>query len=147
MYTVLKLRAKAHQQVHPDGKQALVLAAANAFVFATHLRCANHLKDNVTDQLQKQLPENVIKEIIFGNSSEKGLVHATNKEFDDNWDNLEKAAFKWFASNVAPVICDNMRSELLQDLQIEDEKDTQNNSESLNALVKRYVPRYFAIRQ
>ena len=69
------------------------------------------------------------------------------------WDNLDKVykpkpvAFTWFASNVAPVICDNMRSELLQDLQIEDEKDTQNNSESLNALVKRYVPRYFAIRQ
>jgi len=61
------------------------------------------------------------------------------------WDNLEKVykpkpvAFTWFASNVAPVIHENMRSELLHDLQIEDEKYTQNNSESLNALVKHYV--------
>ena len=86
---------------------------------------------------------------IFGNSNEKGLIHATHKEFDEKllilqkrWNNLEivyrpnPTVFKWFST---PVIRENMRSELLQNLQIEDEKYTQNNSESLNALVKRYV--------
>ena len=40
---------------------------------------------------------------------------------------------------MASVICENVRSELLQNLQIKEEKYTQNNSESLNALIKRYV--------
>ena len=31
-----------------DGEQALSNAAAGAFPFATHLRCANHLRDNIT---------------------------------------------------------------------------------------------------
>ena len=47
-----------------DGEQALSTAAADAFPFATHLRCANHLKDNITSHLHKQLlPEAVIKVI------------------------------------------------------------------------------------
>ena len=106
--------------------------------------------------MRKQLlPEKVVNEVvydIFGNSNEKRLIHATHKEFDEKllilqkrWNNLEivyrpnPSVFKWFSSNIAPVIRENMRSELLQNLQIEDEKYTQNNSESLNALVKRYV--------
>ena len=32
-----------------DGEQAIVNAAKEAFPFAVHLRCANHLKDNITD--------------------------------------------------------------------------------------------------
>ena len=67
-----------------DGEQALSNAAADAFPFATHLRCTNHLRDNVTAHLRKQLlPEAVIKEVlndIFSTASEKGLIHAT-----DNW--------------------------------------------------------------
>ena len=48
-----------------DGEQALSAAAANAFPFATHLQCANHLKDNIMAHLHKQLlPESVIKEIL-----------------------------------------------------------------------------------
>ena len=139
-----------------DGEQALVQAAAGAFPFATHLRCANHLKDNITDHLRKQLlPENVVKEIIydiFGTSTERGLIHASNKDFDGKllllqrrWDELEKiykpnpCVFTWFTGNMVSVIRENMRSELLEDLQLEEEKYTQNKSESLNALVKRYV--------
>ena len=38
-----------------DGEQALPNAAADAFPFATHLRCANHLKDNISAYLHKQL--------------------------------------------------------------------------------------------
>lgn len=98
-----------------DGEQALSNAAANAFPFATHLRCANHLRDNITTHLHKQLlPEAIIKEVlndIFGTASEKGLIHASEKEFDDKmkllqkrWDLLEKqhkannatVVFKWF---------------------------------------------------
>ena len=60
-----------------DGEQALVQAAADAFPFLTHLRCANYLKDNISDHLRKQLlPENVVKEIIydvFVTSTERGL--------------------------------------------------------------------------
>ena len=101
-----------------DGEKALILAAADAFPFATHLRCANHLKD---DHLRKQLlPEKVVNEVvydIFGNSNEKGLMHATHKEFDEKllilqkrWNNLEMVyrpeptVFKWFSGNIASVI-------------------------------------------
>ena len=141
-----------------DGEQALSNATASAFPFATHLRCANHLRDNITTHLRKQLlPEAVIKEVlndIFGTASEKGLIHASEKEFDDKmkllqkrWDLLEKqhkatsaaVVFKWFRLHVAPIIRENMRCELLRDLGMEEEKYTQNNSESLNALAKRYV--------
>ena len=139
-----------------DGEQALYNAAAGAFPFATHLRCANHLRDNITTHLRKQLlPETVIKEVlndIFGTVSEKGLIHATEKEFEDKmkllqkrWDSLEKqhkpsaVVFRWFRIHIAPIIRENMRCELLRDLGIEEEKYTQNNSESLNALVKQYV--------
>ena len=84
-----------------DGEQALSAAAAEAFPFATHLRCANHLKDNITSHLHKQLlPESVIKEIlsdIFGTANEKGLIHALDGEFgakmkiiQKRWDSLEK---------------------------------------------------------
>ena len=45
--------------------------------------------------------------------------------------------FKWFRLHVPPIIRENMRCELLCDLGLEEEKYTQNNSESLNALVKR----------
>ena len=60
-----------------DGKQALSNEAADAFPFAIHLRCTNHLKDNITMHLRKQLlPECVVKEIlydIFGTATEKVL--------------------------------------------------------------------------
>ena len=139
-----------------DGEQALSNAAADAFPFAIHLRCTNHLKDNITMHLRKQLlPECVVKEIlsdIFGTATEKGLVHASNQDFDDKmklmqkrWNKLEKqykptpVVFKWFAANMASIIRENVRSELLQELGLEEERYTQNNSESLNALVKRFV--------
>ena len=47
--------------------------------------------------------------------------------------------FTWFTGNMVSVIRENMRSELLEDLQLEEEKYTQSKSESLNALVKHYV--------
>jgi len=69
-----------------DGEQALTAAAAEAFPFATHLRFANHLKDNIPAHLHKQLlPETVFKEIlsdIFGTASEKGLIHSSNVDFN-----------------------------------------------------------------
>ena len=139
-----------------DGEQALSAAAADAFPFATHLRCANHLKDNITTHLHKQLlPQSVVREIlndIFGTANEKGLIHSSDGDFNTKlkllqkrWELLEKpykatpVVYRWFALHYAPIIRDNMRSELLHDLGLEDEKYTQNNSESLNALVKRYV--------
>lgn len=138
---------------------AITNAASEAFPFAVHLRCANHLKDNniITDHLHKMLlPDAVVKEIlrdIFGTSTEKGLIHATAKEFDvklsvleNRWEILEKQhdittpkIFKWFRLHVAPIIHDNMNTELLQNLGVDEEKYTQNNSESVNAIIKRYV--------
>ena len=60
-----------------DGEQALSNAAADAFPFAIHLWCTNHLKDNITMHLQNQLlPECVVKEIlsdIFGTATEKAV--------------------------------------------------------------------------
>ena len=77
-----------------DGEQALSNAAATAFPFATHLRCANHLRDNIAIHLRKQLlPEAVIKEVLsdtFGTASEKGLIHASEKEFDNKMITIEK---------------------------------------------------------
>ena len=116
------------------------------------------MKDNIASQLQKKLlPQAVVKEVLndmFGNASEKGLISAPIEEFDAKlillqlrWERLEKehkpssspVVFKWFKIHVAPIIRDNMRSELLRDLGLKEEKYTQNCSESLNALVKRYV--------
>lgn len=97
-----------------DGEQAIVNAAKEAFPFAVHLRCANHLKDNITDHLRKLLlPDAVVKDVvrdIFSTSSERGLIHATAQEFDaklsvleKRWEVLEKEhdiitpkIFKWF---------------------------------------------------
>lgn len=139
-----------------DGEQALSSAAADAFPFAIHLLCANHLKDNNTVHLHKELlPESVVKEMpsdILGSSNEKGLIHSFNSNFDEKlkilqkrWGALEKGykvtpvVFRWFKLHIAPIICENVCTELLQDLGLEGEKYTQNNSESVNALVKRYV--------
>ena len=52
---------------------AITNAASEAFPFALHLRCANHLKDNITDRLRKMLlPDAVVKDVlrdIFGTCS------------------------------------------------------------------------------
>lgn len=113
------------------------------------------MKDNITAHLHKQLlPESVVKEIlndVFGTTNEKGLIHSSDGDFNtklkilqERWDLLEKpykatpVVYRWFVLHYAPIIRDNMRSELLHDLGLEEEKYTQNNSESLNALVKRY---------
>ena len=140
-----------------DGEQAITNAASEAFPFAVHLRCANHLKDNITDYLRKMLlPDAMVKDVlrdIFGTTSERGLIHATAREFDaklsvleKRWETLEKQhnittpkIFKWFRLHVAPIIRDNMNTELLQSLGVGGEKYTQNNSESVNAIIKRYV--------
>ena len=115
-----------------DGEQALSNALADAFPCAVHLQCANHLKDNIVAHLHEQLlPEAIVREVIndiFGTASEKGLLHASEKEFDAKLrvlqarrDWLEKqnrptcspVVFKWFRVHVAPIIHDNMRTELL----------------------------------
>ena len=57
-----------------DGELALSAAAAEAFPFATHLRCANHLKGNITAHLHKQLlPDSVITEISLARQVKKAL--------------------------------------------------------------------------
>lgn len=138
-----------------DEEIALANAAADAFPFATYLRCVNHLKDNIMASLHKQLlPESVIKEILkdIFSSTEKGLIHSSEQEFcaklkllEARWDAIEKPhkntpmVFRWFKLHMAPVIRDNVHSELLKNLGLSEEKYTQNNSESLNALLKRYV--------
>ena len=59
---------------------------------------------------------------------------------EQKWEKLcSHNVFTWFKKKVAPVIRENMREELLHSLEIDDDKYTQNNSESLNALVKRFV--------
>ena len=74
------LLATSLRSYDTDGEQGLVLAA-----FATHL------KDSITDHLRKQpLPENVVIYDIFGTSSENGLTHASNLEFDDKLLLLQK---------------------------------------------------------
>jgi hypothetical protein len=136
-----------------DGEVALYEAAADAFPFAVHLRCTNHLRDNVVNSSGKQflVSDGVIKEItsdIFGSSTEKGLLHSSIADFNAKLAILENkwklvsgnpAIFPWFTKKIAPIVRDNMRSELLLKLGLSHEKYTQNNSESLNALVKRYV--------
>ena len=140
-----------------DGEQAIANAASEAFPFAVHLRCANHLRDNITANLRKMLiPDSMIKHIladIFGTSVEMGLIHAPSQDFasklkllEKRWDALGKThkvcqagVFKWFKINVAPIIRDNLNRELLSGLGVDGEKYTQNNSEAANALVKRYV--------
>ena len=52
---------------------------------------------------------------------------------------VKSGIFKWFKINIAPIIRDNLNSELLSSLGVDGEKYTQNNSEAANALVMRYV--------
>ena len=51
----------------------------------------------------------------------------------------EPVVYRWFVLHIPPIIQNNLHSELLHDLGLGKEKYTQNHSESLNALVKRYV--------
>ena len=100
------------------------------------MRCANHLKDNITDHLRKLLPDAVVKDVIrdiFGTSTERGLIHAAAQEFDaklsvleKRWELLEKEndiitpkILKWFRSHVASVMRDNMNTEQFQSLGVE----------------------------
>ena len=85
--------------------------------------------------------------------TEKGLIYASSQEFGKKLDVLEKRCqdlenkngmrtprvFQWFRLHVFPVIRDNMNTELLKSLGIKSEKYTQNSSESVNAIIKRYV--------
>ena len=92
-----------------------------------------------TTHLHKQLlPESVIKEMlnnIFSTANEKGLIHALDGEFDakmkiiqKRWNSLEKlykkipAVYRWFTLHIAPIIHDNIRTELLHDLGLEEQK-------------------------
>ncbi len=140
-----------------DGEQALINAASEAFPFAVHLRCALHLKDNITANLRKMLtPDRLIKEVlrdIFGTGAERGLIHASSKEFDSKlcvlekrWQALEMEhgihtprVYQWCRLHVFSVVRDSLNSELLHTLGVKSEKYTQNSSESINALIKRYV--------
>ena len=69
------------------------------------------------------------------------------KLLQKRWDLLEKqhkatgaaVVFKWFRLHVAPIIRENMQCELLEILEWKKRNILKNNSESLNALVKRYV--------
>ena len=108
--------------------------------------------------MHKQLlPEPVVKEILsdnFGTASEKSLIHSSDVGFNaklkvlqKRWELLEKpykatpVVYWWFALHYTPIIRDNMRSEMLHDLGLEEAKYTHNNSESsiFNALVKHFV--------
>ena len=142
-----------------DGEFELIKALTAMFPSAIHLRCANHLRQNLKQKLTSlNLDQNVQRDIIadifgrqVGTHSELGLVDAESKGFfwkalanlKERWNNLELSCrpmetpqfYEWFYHHKATdfancVIREVRRKAGLTNL------FTTNCSESLNHMLK-----------
>lgn len=90
-----------------DGEPELIKAFRTCFPHAVHLRCMNHLRQNVKDKLHDlKIPQNVWKNFLsdifgvqVGNHFECGLVDSPSdtifsaqlKSLKERWNNLERS--------------------------------------------------------
>ena len=90
-----------------DGESELIKAFQMCFLNAVHLRCTNHLRQNVKDKLRDlNMSQSVSKEILadifgtrIGTHFESGLADAQSKalfrksldRLKARWNNLEKS--------------------------------------------------------
>ena len=148
-----------------DGEPELIKAFNIAFPKAVHLRCTNHLRQNIKDKLREiGLPKNVCKEIladIFGSCNgthfEAGLGDAVSaaafskalERLKSKWNNLEKSCFptereplfhSWFCRYKCKEFIENVLPEVRRRAGWKKESFfTTNCSESLNHVIKQEV--------
>ena len=112
-----------------DGESELIKAFQNVFHCAVHLRCSNHLKQNIKEKLcSLKVPSGACNDILadifgaqVGTHFEKGLVDAQDeatfsvllKSLQEKWSNLEMSGISeqnmpqfhaWFTEYKAPDI-------------------------------------------
>ena len=151
-----------------DGEPQLIKAFETVFPGAIHLRCVNHLRQNVKDKLHALcLPQSAWKDFlgdIFGQQTgtqyEKGLVDSVSpnifraalSRFKNRWNNLEISYlpknstpqfYEWFCSYKADIIINTVLPEIREKAGWSSsnprEKFTTNSSEALNHVIKQEV--------
>lgn len=148
-----------------DGEVQLIKAFEVVFPHAVHLRCVNHLRQNVEDKLYAlTMPQIIWKEFlgdIFGQQVgahyEKGLVDCESPEtfraavakVERRWNDIESGIIgeeghpqfhSWLVEYKADVIIKCVLPEIRRLAGwTSDKKFTTNSSESLNHVIKQEV--------
>ena len=149
-----------------DGESQLIKAFQVVFPHAVHLRCSNHLRQNVKDKLHAlAIPQNLWKEFLsdifgqqVGTQYEKGLVDSESPEvfknalarLESRWNNLESSVSErdpqfhsWFAQYKMDLIANSVLPPVREKAGYVSgkigEKFTTNVSESLNHVIKQEV--------
>jgi len=149
-----------------DGEPELIKAFHCAFPNAVHLRCTNHLRQNIKDKLRslglsQELSKDIVADIFgrrIGVHFEKGLVDAEDKKLfqaylkliKQKWNNIERSSnpenepqfHSWFCHEKAPIIIDAVLPEVRLKAHMTGDPVplfTTNNSESINHIIKNEV--------
>ena len=149
-----------------DGEPELIKAFSVAFPGAVHLRCMNHLRQNVKDKLNAlNIPRSIWKEFVAdifgaqtGSHFEVGLVDAESAtsfwealhNLEDRWNNLERGCIlpgmkpqfhAWFSQYHATEIAECVLPEVRTRAGLRNPGCyfTTNTSESLNHVIKHEV--------
>ena len=155
---LMKLRAFA-----TDGESELIKAFGLTFPEAAHLRCTNHLRQNIKDKLRAlSIPQEAWKEFLadifgaqVGSHFEMGLVDAESESsfwqalrgLKEHWNNLERSHtqptpqpqfHEWFhsykANDIVRCVLPSVRAKAgLIDARLH---FTTNTSETLNNVIK-----------
>ena len=148
-----------------DGEPELIKAFEVCFPSAIHLRCTNHIRQNVKEKLSALgIPQSAYKEFlndIFGvqrgSHFEAGLIDASSEAsfmkamsyLKEKWNNLEKSCishsshpqfYSFFSKYKAPTILKCVLPEVRKKAGIDPKlKFTTNISESINKVIKSEV--------
>lgn len=145
-----------------DGEPELIKAFRTCFPHAVHLRCMNHLRQNVKDKLHDlKIPQNVWKDFLsdifgvqVGNHFECGLVDSPSdtifsaqlKSLKERWNNLERSCkgsssspefHTWFLTYKSRDFIECALPEVRTTAGIDPfQHFTTNSSESVNHIIK-----------
>ena len=149
-----------------DGEGELIKSFNVAFPKAVHLRCMNHLRQNVRDKLHTlKIPKDSCKEFLVdifgcqtGSHLEMGLVDAASEDsffqalqnLKKKWNNLERGHiipesdpkfYDWFSRYKADEIVKCVLPSVRMKAGLKDSSThfTTNCSESLNHVIKKQV--------
>ena len=149
-----------------DGEPELIKAFSVAFPGAVHLRCVNHMRQNVKDKLHAlNIPRSIWKDFLddifgsqIGSHFEMGLIDAESdtsfwkalEQLRTRWNNLERGCIQpgslpqfhgWFCQYKANDIVDSVLPTVRAKAGIRDPSHhfTTNASESLNHIIKQEV--------
>lgn len=147
-----------------DGEPELIKAFSICFPKAVHLRCTNHIRQNIKDKLrQLSIPQHVSKEILadifgtkIGTQFESGLADAESEliftrsleQVKAKWNNLEMSCngssvspqfHAWFCDHKAAEFKKNILPKVRHLAGFRGSFFTTNCSESLNHVIKQEV--------